>query len=485
MMHSWTPLLAMGLWVGCDEATNTADTLPLTPCHVAGLDAESLCGTVTVFENRAAATGRTIDLRVMVIPAISPYPEPDPLFFLAGGPGQAASDVAASILPALTKIQRQRDLVFVDQRGTGQSNGLQCPEDHDASLREMLTADPQAEALACRDALQAQSDLTMYTTDLAVADLEEVRQALGYAAVNLYGVSYGTRVAMAFAQAHRQSVRAMILDGVVPPQMPVGLHFAQDGQAALDALLDDCAADEACAQAFPDLRTGLQALLEQMAETPEMEVVITHPRTGRPETIPMTRETLALGLQGMLYAPALSSLTPLALQQAYDGDFTPFVAQTLGMSEGMGGSIAAGMRMSVLCAEDFPRYTEERTDLTADTLLGGTAVESMVDGCADWPRADMASDWGAPLVSDVPTLLLSGALDPVTPPRWGALAAETLSQSVHAVAPGAGHNVGPYGCVPRVMADFVASGSVHELDTDCVENVKRPPFFIDFAGPAQ
>jgi len=480
-------LLAAALLAACDapEASDATGTGLLAPCHVPGLEAESLCGTVTVFEDRAAGAGRTIDLRVLVIPAISPYPRPDPLFFLAGGPGQAASEVASGILPALTQVQRRRDLVFVDQRGTGDSNGLRCPQDEGLSLRQMLELDPVAETVRCREALAEEADLTRYTTDLAAADLEDVRTALGYGPINLYGVSYGTRAAMEFARRYPGSVRAMILDGVAPPQMPVGLHFAQDGQAALDALFRDCAAAADCAAAFPELSAHFDALMERLSGEEPVEVTITHPRTGNEETIPMDAELLASGVQGMLYAPSLSSLTPLTLEAAHAGDFTPFVAQTLGFSEGTGGSIYDGMRSSVMCAEDLPRYPAETSRFTEGTALSDAALRGLQESCDEWIEIPMPEGTGEPLSSDVPTLLLSGALDPVTPPRWGDLAAETLSSSLHLVAPGAGHNVGPSGCMPRVMADFVEAGTVEGLDAGCVENITRPPFFIDFAGPTQ
>lgn len=481
MLTGIVALLAMG----CTGAEVSGTATLLSPCHVDGLDAESLCGEITVFEDRAAGAGREIALRVLVIPAISPYPRPDPLFFLAGGPGQAASEVASTILPALTQVQRRRDLVFVDQRGTGQSNGLRCPSDDSLGLRELLELDPITETRACRDALVGDANLRLYTTDLAVDDLEAVRQALGYGPVNLYGVSYGTRVAIEYARRHRDAVRTVILDGVVPPQMSVGLHFAQDGQAALDAMFADCEADPGCSAAFPSLRSGFAETLARLSVEPPLEVTITHPRTGVLQSIPMARETFAGGVQGMLYAPALSSLAPLTLHGAHQGDFSPFVAQTLGMSESIGGSIYEGMRMSVMCAEDAHRYPADTTEYTEGTTLSDMALAGLREGCAEWPTADAPAGIDEPLVSDVPTLLLSGALDPVTPPRWGEVAAETLSAGLHLVAPGAGHNVGPSGCVPRVMADFIEEGSADGLEVDCVDKIARPPFFIDFAGPAQ
>ena len=456
----------------------------LTPCHVQGLDAESLCGTVTVFEDRAAQQGRTIDLNILVVPAVSPSPRPDPVFVLAGGPGQAATEVASATLPAFQKVQKRRDLVFVDQRGTGKSGGLRCPAEEGLALAAQLALDPVAEAARCRAALSAQADLTKYDTATAMDDLDQVRSALGYTQINLYGVSYGTRAGLVYMRRHPASVRTAILDGVAPLQMPVGLYFAQDGQAALDALSADCAAEAGgCAEAFPALPetfAQVQASLE-----PPRAVVVEHPRTGAPETLTLDRDTLGAGVQALLYMPLISSLLPLTLSAAAEGNFDPFITQAFGFSEGVGQGISDGMRLSVMCAEDVPRYPEDLAPYGEGTALGSGMAASLRDTCADWPRAAIPPAFWEPVTSDVPTLLLSGALDPVTPPRWAALAAETLPRARHLIAPGAGHNVAPYGCMPRLIEEFLDAGDAAGLDVSCVERIQRPPFFIDFAGPAQ
>ena len=465
------------LLTGCAETPSPAGpTLPLTPCHVEGLNTESLCGTYTVFENRQ--DGATIDLRVLVLPAVSPDPAPDPLFFLAGGPGQAASEIAAAVLPAFKDIQKQRDLVFIDQRGTGQSAPLDCPED-DRSLAERLAADPVEEMERCLAGLSG--DLTQYLTPNAIDDFDEVRRALGYAQVNLYGASYGTRAGLVYLRRHPESVRSAILDGLAPTTMIVGLDFARDGQASLDALLDDCAAAEECAAAFPSLREDLAALLA----APPHEVRVDHPRTKAPLTLTVDRDLIASGLMGQLYAPPFSSLLPLAIADAAAGDFSPFIAQTVGMSEGMTGSISDGMKMTVLCTEDVPRLPEDTTAYTEGTFLGDLSLRELRDICAQWPKGELPAGYNEPVVSDAPVLLLSGALDPVTPPRWGEAVAEHLPASRHLVAPGAGHNAAPLGCMPRLMEAFLEAGSADELDVSCVERIHRPPFFIDFAGPTQ
>ncbi|MDG1483960.1 MAG: alpha/beta hydrolase [Myxococcota bacterium] len=471
--------MILTLLLGCDQTAPPSQTLPLTPCHVTGLDAESLCGTLSVAEDPSAPDGEAIDLHVLVIPAVSPNPEPDPLFFLAGGPGQAASDVAATMMPALARIQKRRNLVFVDQRGTGQSARLRCPEPGALTLAEELALDVSEASADCLASLD--TDPGLYTTPIAMDDLDAVRAALGYDTINLYGVSYGTRAGLVYMRRHPERVRAAILDGVAPMEMVLGLEFARDGEAALTAVFDDCAADPACAEAFPTLAADFQGLLDSLPRP----ITFTQGRTGEPEEIVLTRELFVGGVRSQLYSTPFASLLPLAITDAVAGDFSPIMAQTVGFSEGVVDSISDGMQLAVLCAEDAHRLPADPGPFVDGTFLGDTVVADFAAMCAGWPRPALPDGYYAPVHSDAPILLLSGGLDPVTPPRWADLAAETLPSSRHLIAPGAGHNVAPLGCVPRLMAEFIDAGSATDLEVDCMDAITRPPFFIDFAGPAK
>ncbi|MEL6344676.1 MAG: alpha/beta hydrolase [Myxococcota bacterium] len=471
------------LLLGCQpQITAATAALRLTECHIQGLDAESRCGTLTVFEDRAAQQGRTLDLNVLVVPAVSPTPQPDPLFILAGGPGQAASEVAAQIFPAIEDIQARRDLVFLDQRGTGGSNPLQCPDTEDAhDLTAMLLRDMGEAMRACQDAVSENADLSLYSTPIAMDDLDDVRAALGYETINLYGVSYGTRAGLVYLRRHPDRVRAAILDGVAPLEMAIGLHFAEDGQAALDAMFSDCAADVGCDEKFPALKARYAALHQALSEPRAVDYV--DPRTGASKSLEMDQTVFAAGVQGILYQPIFTSLLPLSIAAAEQGDFTPFIAQAYGMSDGVSSSIYSGMQMSVMCAEDQPRYPQDRSAVGKGTSLGSAIVEEISAACAEWPRATLPDGFAEPVTSTVPVLLLSGALDPVTPPRWGEIASKSLPNSLHIVAPGAGHNVAPVGCGPRLMEAFIDAGAVDDLDRECINRIKRPPFFLDFSGP--
>jgi len=479
-----SPLLLLML-AACDAPATDAGGLALELCHVQGVGTETFCGVFEVYEDREAGAGRIIPLRVVLVPAVSPDPEPDPLFFLAGGPGQAASELIAAVMPTFNGIHKSRDLIFVDQRGTGSSNPLDCEsEAGDTLAGQFASSEMDPEAMErCRDSLDA--DLTKYTTPFAMDDLDDLRAAMGYDTLNLYGASYGTRAALVYMRRHPERVRSVILDGVVPTEMEVFLHFARDGQDAWDALVRDCHDQKKCAETFPELSATLDGLLASMEEEP-IAVTVRHPLTGAPEAIEVGRDAFAAHLRGLLYAPQITPLLPLALTQASQGEYEPFVAQSAGISGGTSDTISLGMMLSVVCAEDLPRITPGmREDAAKGTFLGDSLVAMMAGACQDWPIGDLPEGYNAPVQSEAPTLVLSGALDPATPPRWGEQALRGLPNGVHAIAPGAGHNVSPLGCTPRRMTDFIEAGTAADLDLSCIGDIKRPDFFIDFAGPAE
>ncbi|MEC8423808.1 MAG: alpha/beta fold hydrolase, partial [Myxococcota bacterium] len=308
-------------------------------CHISGVAAEVRCGTVTVAEDRTLEGGRTIDLRVVVVPAVRPVPEPDPVFFLAGGPGQAASEVVRTVMPYFQRIQQRRDLVFVDQRGTGASNPLDCPPVEEPTLADGFRTDVDiSEVVACRDRIAAHADLTQYTTDIAMDDLDQVRAELGYESINLYGASYGSRAALEYARRHSSHLRSMILDGLAPQEMVLFLDFGRDAQTALDAMVTDCAADAGgCGAAFPSLARDLDALWTRSGEADP--VSLAHPRTGSMETLRLEGAALAGAVRGILYQPTLTALLPMAVHEASRGRWAPLIA----LSSALGGSASEGI----------------------------------------------------------------------------------------------------------------------------------------------
>lgn len=480
-------VLALAL-AGCAAApapAGDAPALATAPCRLSApglaqtFSAE--CATLSVPEDPASPGGRAIELSVAVLPAISRAPAPDPLFLLAGGPGQAATEAFVPLLPALRQANQARDLVLVDQRGTGGSSALRCPLDDDELEQAMEPEDPAFRAWleACLAGLDA--DPRLYTTAVAMGDLDAVRAALGYEQVNLLGVSYGTRAALTYLRLYPERVRSLVLDGVVPPDMAVGAEMARDGQRALDLALDACAADPGCHAAFPDVRADLAALLDRLAASPAT-VALDDPFTGAPAEVRLTRAVAASTIFTLSYSPEATALLPLLIHTAQrEGDLRPLAAQSLIVGREAADSIALGMRNAVLCAEDVPHYPATPGD--GPGYLGDLMTRAFETACAVWPRGEAGPAARQPVSSGVPALLLSGERDPVTPPAYGDAVAAGLPNGLHIVAPGQGHNVFFRGCIPGLVADFLAAGSAAGLDAGCVQRLGAPPFFTSFTGP--
>lgn len=462
------------------------DSTAIDRLHECSLDegpAGSYCGTFEVPEDRVSKRGRRVPLKIVVAPALRRDPAPDPLFVLAGGPGQAAASMAGDLLPMFRRFRTDRDLVFVDQRGTGESNRLGC----DPSLEELdeVAVDDDrtlARYRACLAALDA--DPRLYTTPIAMDDLDDVRAFLGYDQINLWGGSYGTRAGLVYLRQHEAHVRSLIIAGVAPPDMSLPLHTARDAQRAFDRMLADCAADAACQTSFPTLPADAAALFSRL-ERDRPVVKAVHPRTGKPVELPLTRRDVALVVFRALYGPEVASLLPRVLTEAAAGRYEGLLALAFqGAPEGDARDMALGMHLSVVCAEDIPRITPEaKAEAAAAGFLGAAMFDVQYAACEFWPVGPIPDSYYAPVVSGRPVLVLSGADDPVTPPVWGERVAGQLGNARHIVVPGAGHGVA-HGCVPMLMSRFLSEASVANLDPTCLEALARPPFFVTPTGPA-
>jgi pimeloyl-ACP methyl ester carboxylesterase len=465
-------------------ATPTA--APLAPCRLVGLSQELRCGHVEVAEDPASSNGRRIRIEFAVVPALAKNKAPDPLFVLAGGPGQAAMSLAHLALPMLSQINTRRDIVFIDQRGTGKSHPLLCaPEENKKRprLSESFDLQRQIERVgACLRSLDA--DPRQYATWIAVRDLEAVRTLLGVERVNLWGASYGTRVGLDYLRQFPDRVRTAVLDGVAPPDMRLPASFAIDGEAALDRMIARCASDAACAARYPAFATQVDALFKRFSSQP-VPLTLTDPLTGRPEQLPFTRESMLAALRTPLYAPQLAVMLPYVVDRASSNDFSPLAAMltSFGSNETM--RLSWGMHFAVICAEDMPRIQPADRANAATTRFGAGFIDLYEAACKEVPHQPAPAEFYSLPTASVPVLLLSGGADPATPPRHAELVAKALPNSRHLVAPNSGHGVSAQGCAPELIAKFVRQAAFDGIDGACLEKLPAPPFFRAPTGGAQ
>ncbi len=476
----------------CLASASPDDTgvLQFEPCmhhSMAGkLTRKVECASLEVPENYDDSQGRTLSLFVVRLPALTSRPQPDPLIMIAGGPGQASTEAFLYADHILGKVHLDRDILLLDQRGTGRSGALQCDmldaesldEDYDRRQYQMLVRN-------CLSNLSERADLRQYTTSVAIRDLESLRESLKLDAWNLYGVSYGTRVVQHYMRRYPDAVRLAILDGVVPADLHLGPTIAMDSQRALDAMILRCAENAACAEAFPELEAGIVSLLDQLAANP-VTVSYESFTSGRMESMRFGVSHLAILIRFALYQDEMMALLPAMLHEAYANDnFSALARQIQNTTEALQG-MSFGMHNSVVCSEDVPFYDEAERDMSAqdETYIGEILFDSLLATCELWPEGVVDEAFKTPVRFDGPVLLLSGSEDPITPPAFAEQVAAALTQATHVTAPGQGHGVFSIGCIPTLIAQAISDADVTQLNTGCVSSLSSAPFFLDFNGPA-
>ena len=475
---------ALGL-AGCGQGDASRRTVPLTECRLPKLPLAAQCGALEVPENRAKPEGRRISIAIAVLPANTLKPRADPLFILAGGPGQAASFLGP-FAALLTGVRKDRDIVLVDQRGTGRSSPLTCaafkPE---GGADATLEIDQVPKAAACASELAAAGvDAAQYTTAAWVADLDAVRNALGYARINLWGGSYGTRAALEYLRAYPSRVRSVVLDGVAPPSMKVAIDVWPTRDRALTAVLSACAQSAPCRAEHPALQATLDGIRDRLGPAGR-DIAFTDPRTGEIERQRITFDHVLAALEPLTYSPELSALLPEVIGSVSAGDYGPLFATAMFVSGDLAQQVNNALHYSVTCTEDAPRVTPADIATALANVRSQALARQALAVCDVWPKGVVAPDAAKPVVSDVPVLILSGGLDPVTPPANGAEVAKTLSASRHIVARGYGHIVSPHACAPRLIAAFIDDPSFASLPASCVEHFEksmRPPLWPDRLG---
>ncbi len=481
--------------LGAKPTQTNLKAIDLKPCTVAGVEGRVLCGTHEVFENRLTRKGRTISLKVVVFAATGSNPQPDPFVYIPGGPGSSATEDAPYLAKPFARIREQRDLLFVDQRGTGGSNPLNCKFFDEAAPQSFLGYFfPLADVRKCREELEPKADLKLYTTAIAMDDLDDVRAALGYKQLNLYGASYGTRAALVYLRQHEEHVRTVTLHGVSPTNQFMPRIFPQDTERALQGVLSECATDAQCGKAFPNLKAEAQLVLERLLKGP-VEVEITREAGGNDNQaktaapakfkVTLSRDLAAEAIRYMLYNPAAALRIPLFLHLAAQNNFVPLARAALDYRQGIVATGSNGMYLTVTCAEDLPWVdAKEAKQLAANTFLGDYRYRQQSEACSLWPRAEIPANYSQPIISKAPVLILTGEWDPVTPPANGAGVARHLPKSLHIVVPHGGHGFnGLEGtdCIDRLQAEFVAKGTTEGLNADCVKTIKRKPWVLELS----
>ncbi|MES2126536.1 MAG: alpha/beta hydrolase [Pseudomonadota bacterium] len=468
MIRRFISIAVLALVHGASAAAPVATT-----CHLPGSEEALRCLNVAV---KLDASAKQLALHVTVAPAFREAARSDPLFVIAGGPGQAGSDVLFTLNSAFRRVRATRDIVFIDQRGTGLSGKLDCevkPE-HETMSDDQLDAAMQACIARIKQPFAA------YTTAAAARDIEQVRLALGYGKINVWGGSYGTRLAQVYARAFPASVRAIVLDGVAAPDqvIPAG---GRDAQAALQKLFDQCAADKACNKAYSALRSEFTALTDKVAGG-KVAIDLLDPRTAQPAHVEMSSARFLGTVHGILYSPIDSRRLPFLIHSASQGHWEPFIARrNAGNDYAVEGGLAIVMHLAVTCAEDFPRLTPA---LLAEDAGDSSMVSQMLSRtgkmCATLNVP--AVPYVAPARIEAPVLLLSGAMDPVTPPRRAETAAKYIAHAQHFVVANAGHGISTLGCAPRLLREFLDQPTA-SLAAACLKDIPAPTFQLSAAGP--
>lgn len=466
--------LALPAAVACTETSAS----PLAPCKVPGDDdkqVDARCGVFEVWESRATRSGRKLHLKVVVLPTLGPERKPDPIFYLAGGPGESTSDNAGYFD---SDLRQERDLVFVDQRGTGEPDLLDCVLGRPGDIQSQIDGQYPVDAVRkCRAELEKKADLTLYSTAWGADDLDDARAWLGYDKINVWGGSYGTRMAQVYLKRHPEHVRSVVLNGAVPMDETLPISHAAMGQRALDLVLASCDKDAACRRTFPDVRQELQKILDATDREPVKVTV--RDEADKPVEIRLNRSTLADGLRWLLYSPQTAASIPLLVHEAARGHWTPLAEASVNARLGINAALASGLFFSVTCAEDIP-FIDPATipQRTAGTFLGDDRVRAQSAACAVWPQATPEPGHREPVRSDVPVLVIHGERDPVTPPPFAPRILPHLKNALHVVIPYGGHyGNGP--CPIQIEADFLRRGSVQGVDTSCLAGIQPQPFLLE------
>jgi len=456
-------------------ANQSSSRLSLHSCKLPGIEGDVRCGTYEVFEDRTAKSGRTIQLKIVVLKALGSKSAPDAIFPLHGGPGAPATALAEMANEMLKPVRQDHDLVFVDQRGTGGSNPLICDiadDSHDLAsfFGGILPAD---KVRACREKLQEHAELRLYTTPIAMDDLDDVRAALGYNKIDLVGLSYGTLASQVYMRQHPEHVRSVFLVGVATPNMKQPLLFPRSAQHAMDLLFADCTVDQTCHSEFPRLQEEFGVVLSRFNNGP-LPVEMIDPVSKKRVQVKLSRSSFVEGIRLAMYSNFSQQFVPKIVHQAYENDYVPFEEAAIHLSPGA--EVARGVYFTITCSEGVPFITaKELADETKNTYVGPERVERHITACKEWPKGNIAPSYIDLVKSDLPVLMISGEVDSSSPTWFGESALKFLPNGRQLKIRYLGHQF-EGDCLRDIFTSFIKAGSAKNVDASCAEKIRRPPF---------
>lgn len=484
MTTPWKSIALLGLLALSTESKAQSqpqnDKLTFDYCHVQDIKQQIKCGTLLVPENYQQKNGTEISINFAVLPAIDNSQNKAPMMFLAGGPGQSAVSLAGGLYRAFNEVRKTRDIILVDQRGTGQSSPLQCEDAVNIDPYTSWSKDFDQQQI--KDCLQSfDVDLSQYTSENAIRDFDQVREALGYNKLAIYGGSYGTRAGLVYMRMFPESLESVVLDSVGPIEVPIG-PFGQSAARSFDLLIANCAAEESCQKAYPNLRAEFDKVVGKLTDEPA-QISMPHPRLGTPTTMNIDREKFISTIFMQLYSVEGRSLVPLVIHQAAQGNFAPLAGLTA-----MGDTDPAmfvGLTFNIVCNEDYPKVGKQGFAKDADNSFNQEISHvGWKLACPIWPQYRPASDFYQPVTADIPTLIISGELDPVTPPSNGDFTDATLPNSKHIVMKHSSHTPGVTPCAVNIINEFINEKNPNDLDESCLEEIPKESFMTSLNGGA-
>ncbi len=479
-MNKALPFLFLLILICFNGTSRANENTNIENCHLDGIRTQVTCGSLLVPENYKQPEGKKISINFAVLPAIDNSKNKEPLMFLAGGPGQAAVELAAHIINSFAEIRKTRDIILVDQRGTGLSQPMLCDENDTEQLYNVIPEDyAEQDVIDCVEQFKESHQLSEYNSENAIRDFDAVRQALGHKKVHLYGASYGTRAALVYMRLFPDSIQSVVLDSVGPIEVPIGL-FGASSARSFNLLLEHCLNDESCNKAYPNLREEFDTVVERLSKN-TVSISINHPRLGTKTAFNLSHLKFVNNIFKQLYSMETRSLVPLIIHQAFLENYQPLIG-LISTSDG-GMSMYVGLTFNIVCNEDIPRITQTMLEQDSDNDFGRGSTQTVYQSaCKVWPKYEVDAEFYQPVVANIPTLILSGDLDPVTPPSNGEISASTLVNSHHIISKNNAHIVASSPCGVGMVNEFLEHLNPKDVDSSCLAELPSESFMTSLNG---